>query len=86
MKIEVIKRDGSKEKYSPEKIERVVKAAGLSESKTHTLVNELNTWIQTLNTNEIESLQIRDKVTEELKKLDEYSANMYMWYQKTKEN
>lgn len=85
MNISVIKRDGTKEPFQTDKIERVVKAAGLSEEQTAQLVSNLNEWIGGLNVPEVSSLVIRDKVIEELKKLDSYAANMFSWYQKTKD-
>ncbi len=85
MNIEVIKRDGSKEPFSSDKIRRVVMAAGLPSTKVPTLIDAIESWIQTLEVTEVNSLAIRDKVHEELVKLDPYASNMYGWYQKTKD-
>lgn len=81
----IIKRDGQKERYSPEKISRVAKAAGLSNEKTHQLVKDINEWITSNDKKELTSIELRDHVVMELTKLDTYAANMFIWYQKTKE-
>jgi transcriptional regulator NrdR family protein len=85
MNIQVIKRNGSKELFDPEKIDRVVVAAGLSPDKATTLVKNISDWVTNQKSGEISSLLLRDKVIEELEKSDEYAANMFAWYQKTKE-
>lgn len=81
----VIKRDGSKEPFDPEKIDRVVVAAGLTPDQATELVERINVWVKDKNVNEISSLDLRDKVIEELKHTDTYASNMFEWYQKTKE-
>lgn len=81
----VIKRDGSREDFLPEKIARVVKAAGLEPKKTAALVNTVNDWAMAQPKAEISSLEIRDKVLAELKKTDTSVANLFAWYQKTKD-
>jgi transcriptional regulator NrdR family protein len=81
----VIKRDGSIEDFLPEKIARVVKAAGLEPKKARALVNTLNDWAVASPKEEISSLEIRDKVLTELKKTDTSVANLFAWYQKTKD-
>ncbi len=86
MNIQIIKRDGTKEPFDEEKIDRVVVAAGLSPDNATTLVNNLKTWVQAQNKQEFSSLEIRDQVMIEMQKLDVYAANMFSWYQKTKDN
>ncbi len=85
MKILVSKRDGTVEPFAPEKIKKVVRAAGLDENQANTLVANVLRWAQTHDDQTITSLVIRDRVLHELKIIDEYAANMFAWYQKTKE-
>lgn len=85
MPVRVIKRDGSKEDFTVDKISRVVEAAGLKKDEVQNVTNNTLAWLQQINTDEISSLQIRDKVIEELKKINEYSANMFSWYEQTKD-
>ncbi len=81
----VVKRDGSREPYDPEKIDRVVVAAGVTPDQATELVARMSAWLKNKNVNEISSLELRDKVIEELRNTDSYAANMFEWYQKTKE-
>lgn len=83
--IEVKKRDGSLEPFNIKKIKRVVIAAGLSEKDGVHLADEVNAWAHSLNEQVINSAAIRDKVYEELKNIKLYSANLFAWYEKTKE-
>jgi transcriptional regulator NrdR family protein len=85
MNILVSKRDGSIEPFIPEKIKKVVRAAGLDETQANTLVANVLRWAQAHDDQTITSLVIRDRVLHELKHIDDYSANMFAWYQKTKE-
>ena len=82
--IQVIKRDGSKELFTIHKIARVMGAAGLSTSQTETVVQHISDWLSTLSTKEITSKQIRDKLLEILPSVDQQSAELFSWYQKTK--
>lgn len=81
----VIKRDGSKEPYDPEKIDRVVVSAGVTPDQATEIVTRISNWIKEKNVGEISSLELRDKVIAELRQTDSYAANMFEWYQKTKE-
>lgn len=83
-KITVLKLDGSHEEFQPEKIARVVKAAGLSDEQAKQLSLDVTNWVNTQANGEITTLQIRDKVLEELRKVNSYAANLYEWYEKTK--
>ena len=85
MDTQVVKRDGSKEAFDPEKIDRVAVAAGLTPDQSTELVNHIGEWLKNQNVPSISSLTLRDKVIEELTKVDSYAANMFTWYQKTKE-
>jgi transcriptional regulator NrdR family protein len=86
MDTQVLKRDGSVENFEPEKIARVVEAAGLEEDEAEDLAARVEKWVIESKKEEISSQEIRDKVIEELQDVDEYAANMYTWYQKTKDN
>jgi transcriptional regulator NrdR family protein len=81
----VIKRDGSKEPFDPEKISRVVQAAGLEVDLAQKLTRDISIWINALGQSEVSSLKIRDEVITELESLDEYVAGLFRWYQKTKD-
>ena len=85
MKITVIKRDGSTEAYDRHKMVRVVQAAGLNSSQAEELAEAVDSWIHNENLITLTSLQIRDKVLEELKRIHKPSADLYAWYQQTKE-
>jgi len=80
----VLKRDGSIEEFQPEKIARVVKAAGLSEEQAKTLAQNVTDWANSQEQEKITILQIRDRVLEELKKVNAYAAGLFKWYEKTK--
>ncbi len=86
MSIKVIKRDGSKEDFMVDKISRVVEAAGLKNDEVQNVTKNTLDWLQQINAEEISSLQIRDKVIEELKKINGYAADMFVWYEQTKDS
>ncbi len=83
-KIQVKKRDGSLEDFDQTKIARVVTVAGLTHEQGQKLAAEITNWAQTNSNSFITSFQIRDKVIEELRKLNPNAANLYAWYEKTK--
>lgn len=85
MKMQIIKRDGALEEYSEFKIMRVLLATGLNPDKAQALTKSITNWLKSINTAKLSSLKIRDKVIEELKKINQDAANLYSWYQKTKE-
>lgn len=82
-KVIVIKRDGTKEDFQPEKIARVAKATGLSEEEANALAQNVTTWVASQQAS-ITTLQIRDKVLEELQNGHSYAAGLFEWYEKTK--
>ena len=84
--IKVIKRDGSTEYFSSDKIVKVVKAAGLEEEQAKALAENVNKWVIDLKKESISSLEIRDKVLEELEKVNKSVADLFRWYQKTKDH
>jgi len=83
--MKVIKRDGSIEDFNQNKIARVVKAAGLNDNRAQKLAKKVAEWLEAKKQAQVTSLQIRDKVIEELQKVDKYAANLFVSYQKTKE-
>lgn len=85
MKIKVIKRDRSLEDFNPQKIKRVVMAAGLDEADAQNLTEKLEAWAHSLGKDKISSLEIRNRVIQELELIDEYTAGLFKWYQKTKD-
>ena len=84
-KVQVIKRDQSLEEFNEDKISRVVKAAGLKKDKAQLLSKKVAKWLKNTNQQQISSLKIKDKVLEELRKIDSYAADLFEWYEKTKE-
>ena len=80
-----ISNDNVIEKYDPEKIKSVVVAAGLSEKKADLLCDKVNEWAVGLKRKVVTSIEIKDKVVEEIKKLDDYAAKKYIWYEKYKD-
>lgn len=83
--ISVVKRDGRIESFSIDKVKRVLLASGLSPDATEEALLEIISWADSQETDTITSSQIRDKVISELNERDQYAANMFTWYQKSKE-
>lgn len=81
----IIKRDGSTENFDKNKIAKVVKAAGLNDSQAAILSENIYAWGEQSGKEKITSLEIRDKVLEQLKIIDGNAAGLYEWYEKTKE-
>lgn len=84
MKI-VLKRDGSRENYDEVKIIRVVTAAGLRPDQAQKLAKKVTLWVDNLRQPEVSTLQIRDKVIEGLKKVNDNAAGLFIWYEHTKD-
>lgn len=84
-KYKVLKRDESIEKFDIEKIRRVVMAAGLNKDQAEQLKKNIDTWLISQKKDIIPSKKIRDEVYKELKKIKSYSANLFLWYEKSKE-
>lgn len=81
----VIKRDETSEDFSPEKLGRVVRAAGLNEEQAKLLIESIKSWIKSLNVRDIKSTELRDAVLDEMEKLNKPAAGLFKWYQQTKE-
>ena len=82
---DVIKRDGAIEEFSRDKINRVVRAAGLNEEQAALLVDSIVTWVKSLKVKDIKSTELRDAVLDEMEKLNKPAAGLFRWYQQTKE-
>ncbi len=86
MNIAVIKKDGSIEDYNPQKITKVVIAAGLYPDQANILSTNITNWLKEKNLSKVTSIQIKNQVIEELKKINQYAAGLFTWYEKTKDH
>lgn len=82
---QVIKRDGTKEKFSLINIAKVVTAAGVSPEEARLLSERIEIWATQQAATELTSLQIRDKVLEELLSINKNAAELYKWYEQSKD-
>ena len=85
MKIAVVKRDGTLEDFQKEKIEKCLKAAGLTDDQTKSLADKTAKWVKSLGKKQITTFQIRDRVVSELGKINRFATNAFVWYEKTKD-
>ncbi len=83
--VRVIKKDGTIEPFNPGKIAKVLRAAGLEQEPSETVVSNISSWVESLHQNVISVTQIREKVIAELQKVNTYIANLFQWYEKTKD-
>jgi transcriptional regulator NrdR family protein len=81
----VIKRDGTKEKFSVINIAKVATASGLTPDQARQLAQGLLTWVENVGKPEVSSLEIRDKMLEELLKINQNAAELYTWYEQSKD-
>jgi len=86
MKTKIIKRDGSTEPFEPNKIRKVVTAAGLEKNESNILTDKVTKWVSKNKNPSVTTLEIREKVIEELKIVNPYVAGLFEWYEKTKDN
>lgn len=86
-KIKIRKKDNRLQSFDPKKIERVCKAAGVDADNAKRIAEKINTWIRNSpdKLDGISSLQIREIVASELKKISTYAYNLYTWYEKGKD-
>jgi len=84
-KILVIKRNGSIEPYDPEKIVRVITAAGLRPIDASELARTITDWIEKQGVFEVTTIQIRDQIFKELEKVDRHASGLFAWYQNLKD-
>ena len=85
MNIKVSKRNKSTEDYSPEKIMRVVKAAGLTQKEAMQLTSSITKRLKKRSRPEVTSLQIRDRVLVEIQKRNVAAAKKFIWFEKYKD-
>ncbi len=83
--LKVIKRDGSEERFDPDKIARVVTSAGLKPQDGFMLALEVEKWINALGKDKINSYEIRQKVVELMRKIDVNATSVYTWYEGQKD-
>lgn len=83
--IKVIKRDKNKEDYDANKIQRVVKIAGLTDDQASELAQKITDWLIERNKPLVTSVQIRDKVLVEIQKVNQDAADKLIWYEKYKD-
>lgn len=81
----VVKRNGTKEPFSTDKIVSILKALSMSETNISIIMNRMSDWVDAVKEKEITSLEIRDALLPAIAEIDEYAANMYTWYQNQKE-
>lgn len=82
--MQVIKRDGSYEEFDQGKIARVTQAAGLSSDQAQALADKLAQWANQSGKSQIPALEIRNQVVAELQKVNPNAANLFVWYEGTK--
>jgi len=80
----IIKRDGTTEPFSPKKLHRVARAADLNEDQADKLIAIIKRKLKATKRTKIHSHVLRDMVLFELKKVSEYAAGLYEWYEGTK--
>jgi transcriptional regulator NrdR family protein len=83
--IKVVKRDGAREPFDPEKIANVLKTAGLNPEDSQKVAAKVADWVNSQKLPEISSLQIRDQISEILTSVNKQVADFFNWYQKTKQ-
>jgi 2-phosphoglycerate kinase len=82
--IKVRKRDNTFEPYHESNIVKVLVAAGMKENDANLVSQKISTWLKSNNTKDVSSLEIRDKVIEELELINTDVADLYKWYESTK--
>ena len=85
MNFTIIKRDNKQEVYVPEKIIKVVKAAGLSQEEAEKLTSNITNWLKERRVPHVTSLEIKDRVIVEIQKINKAAADKFIWYEKTKD-
>lgn len=85
MEIQVVKKDDSTQPYDQGKIARVVTAAGLKPEESEVLAQKVTAQIQMLGSEKVESSTIRNLVSAELLKTNQFAARAYDWYEKKKD-
>jgi transcriptional regulator NrdR family protein len=83
--VKVIKRDGTSEEFDHQKIIQILTVAGLDAVKAKQVSLKVKEWVEGLEQDSVSSLEIKDRVLEELKGINEYIAQLFDWYEKSKE-
>lgn len=81
--LKVRKRDGSLEKWNYDKLLASIGKAGLALENSEKIASFIQQWVKTsAEKGVILSTKIRDKVTEELRKVDPLAADSFESYKK----
>lgn len=81
----VVKRNGNREPFDPEKITKVISAAGVRPVEASEISENIARWVEGLRAKEVSSIAIRDQVFKELENVDKYASGLYVWYQNLKD-
>jgi len=84
MSIIVVKRDGTEKDFDPDKIARVVTAAGLKSQEGLMLALDASDWVKSLKKDKVTSIEIRDYVVKKMREINDHAANVYQWYEESK--
>lgn len=85
MDTKVIKRDGTFEEYDEAKVMKVAVACGLEAEQAKTMSQDITKWMKSHSVPTVTSLQIRDAFLENLKKVNKSAADLYVWYESSKD-
>jgi len=80
----VIKRNGDKQVFDPEKVQRVVIASGISPLDSEEIVENIVSWLESRGKNIVSSMEIGDKLFQELEKVDKNASGVFAWHQTRK--
>lgn len=86
MNPQVIKKDSSTEDFDQDKIARVITAAGLGPEEGFELATKVAKWAQSQGKAQITTYLIREKVLEEMKKINPVAADLFAQYEKSKDD
>ena len=82
----VIKRNGDKQAFDPDKILNACIASGVSPIDADELAEAINLWVESLRRDTVSSLEIRDRLFIELEKRDKNASGIFAWHQNRKNN
>ncbi len=82
---QVVKRDGAIEKFSIINISKVVQATGLTPEEARLVSEKIAIWAENQKVNSLTSLQIRDQVLKEIQEINANAADLFKWYEQSKE-
>ena len=81
----VIKQNRIVEDFIPDKIARVVRAAGVTDTQAKKIASVVSEWI-THQTQPTPTTFIRNEVISALQNIDPYVAGLFQWYEKSKDD